>query len=54
MLPRHQDTKNLVMPLIIEDLIQVTNLAINEDFKGILNNYGYEEICILDTAYKDK
>lgn len=38
-----QDFQNLVTSLIIEDPANwVTNLAINEDFKGILNNYGYD------------
>lgn len=38
-----QDFQNLVTSLIIEDPANwVSNLAINEDFKGILNDYGYD------------
>lgn len=38
-----QEFQNLVTSLIIEDPANwVSNLALNEDFKGILNNYGYD------------
>jgi len=38
-----QEFQNLVTSLIIEDPTNwVSNLAINEDFKGILNDYGYD------------
>ena len=38
-----QEFQNLVTSLIIEDPANwVSNLAINEDFKGILNDYGYD------------
>jgi hypothetical protein len=38
-----QEFQNLVTSLIIEDPTNwVSNLAVNEDFKGILNNYGYD------------
>ena len=38
-----QEFQNLITSLIIEDPANwVSNLAINEDFKGILNDYGYD------------
>ena len=38
-----QEFQNLITSLIIEDPKNwVTNLSMNEDFKGILNDYGYD------------